>query len=97
MQVWERVAPLLSGNSLVLSSLCQSQRELVTHGEMGGWVGSQGDVGEEGNQPVTQVLTQEQEALAFSGLAPEAFHLPSESTTHPNLVSFCFFFSPISN
>lgn len=65
----------------------------VTHEAMREWVGSQGDIGKEGNQPVSQVFTLKQEALAFGDMAPGAFHLPSENTMHPGFGFFVSFFS----
>lgn len=65
----------------------------VTHKEMGKWGGSQGDIGKEGNQSVSQVFTLKQEALAFSGMPPEAFNLPTKNTMYPHLFLSFFFLS----
>ena len=65
----------------------------VTHEEMGEWAGSQGDAGKEGNQPVSQIFTLKQEALAFGDMTPGAFHLPSENTVPPGFGFFCLFVS----
>jgi len=53
---------------------------------MGEGVGSQGNLGEEGNQPVSQVFTGKQEALAFGGMTPGVLHLSSENATCPGFV-----------
>ena len=50
---------------------------------MGEGVGSQGNLGEEGNQPVSQVFTGKQGALAFGGMTPGVLHLSSENAACP--------------
>ena len=55
----------------------------LSHEEKGEWVGSQSNMAGEGNQPVSQVFTGKQEALAFGGMTPGVFHLSSENATCP--------------
>ena len=50
--------------TMVVLNLSQSPKGL-SHEEMGEWVGSQGNMAGEGNQPVSQVFTGKQEALVL--------------------------------
>lgn len=97
MEDRERVVPLLGGK-LPCAEQFMPKSNRIFHEEMGRWVESQVPIGEEGNQPVSQVLIVEQEVLAFSGMAQKAFFLPSEKHDAPKpFFLFLFFLNLVLN